>query len=145
MVEVSPTTSPRKTQSLWSVSLVFLILFTIPLYSQTFGGRQRVFTGPNPYGIKAVDVNKDGNQDIIWFSSEHNVEIRLGLGDGRFPSSGPTYNTNLTHASEFEVADMNRDGHLDIIVAGNHGIAVLCGKGDGTFQTPLSFSISNTA
>jgi hypothetical protein len=127
------------------VSLIFLIFFTIPLYSQTFGGRQRVFTGPNPYGIKAVDVNKDGNQDIIWFSSEHNVEIRLGLGDGRFASSGPIYNTMLTHAGEFEAADMNRDGHLDIVVVGNHSIAVLRGNGDGTFQTPLLFSISNAA
>ncbi|HSS98003.1 MAG TPA: VCBS repeat-containing protein, partial [Terriglobales bacterium] len=124
---------------------MFLTFLAIPLHSQTFGGRQRVFTGPNPYGIKAVDVNKDGNQDIIWFSSDHNVEIRLGLGDGRFVSSGPIYNTMLTHASEFEVAAMNRDGHLDIVVAGNHSIAVLRGNGDGTFQAPVLFGISNTA
>ena len=136
--------SSRKTPSL-SLSLLLLLFLSIPLHSQTFGGRQRVFTGPNPYGIKAVDIDKDGNQDIIWFSSEHNIEIRLGLGDGRFASSGLTYDTWLTHASEFEVADMDRDGHLDIIVAGNHSISVLRGKGNGAFQTPLSFSVSNTA
>ena len=141
----SPATGKLKTEPLLSVALVFLIFFANPLYSQTFGGRQRVFTGPNPYGIKAADVNKDGKQDIIWFSSGHNVEIRLGNGDGRFASSGPIYNTMLTNASEFEVADMNRDGHPDIVAVGNHSIAVLRGKGDGTFQTPALFNISNSA
>jgi hypothetical protein len=107
--------------------------------------KQRIFPGPEPYGIKSADVNKDGNQDLIWFSGGHNVEIHLGDGNGSFAATGRVYDTSLSGASEFEVADMDRDGHADIVAAGGHGISVLRGNGDGTFQTPILFNIASSS
>ena len=72
-------------------------------------------------------------------------EIHLGDGNGRFAGTGPVYDTLLGAASEFEVADMDRDGHADIVAAGGHGIAVLRGNGDGTFQTPILFNIVSSS
>jgi hypothetical protein len=64
------------------VSLLFscmLLLSFTPnlLYSQSFANKQSLPTGPQPYGIKAADVNSDEKADLIWFSSNHNIEIRL--------------------------------------------------------------------
>ena len=131
--------------SLLKFSFVFWLFSSTLFYPQTFAKKQTIFTGPEPYGIKAADVNKDGNQDLIWFSGGHNVEIHLGDGNGRFAATGPVYNTLLGAASEFEVADMDRDGHADIVAAGGHGIAVLRGNGDGTFQTPILFNIVSSS
>lgn len=121
--------------------LIFVTLCSLSVYSQTFAVKQRILTAPLPYGIKAVDVNRDGNQDLVWFSSDHNLEIRLGSGDGRFSTTGPIYDTTLDHAREFEVADMDRDGNRDIVVAGDHSIVVLRGNGDGTFRIPIAFDL----
>ena len=132
-------------RSLLKFLFVFWIFSSTLFYSQTFAKKQTIFTGPEPYGIKAADVNKDGNQDLIWFSGGHNIEIHLGDGNGRFAATGPVYDTLLGGASEFEVADMNRDGHADIVAAGGHGIAVLRGNGDGTFQTPILFNIVSSS
>jgi hypothetical protein len=96
-------------------------------FAQTFAKKQKLFTGPSPYGIKTVDVNNDGKLDLIWISSEHNIEVRLGHGDGTFATSRPIYDTKLRSsatflrdAEEFEVADLNHDKKPDIVVAGGH-------------------------
>jgi hypothetical protein len=41
------------------------------------------------------------------------------------------------------VADFNGDGNLDVVVADQHedGISILFGKGNGTFQTPISYGV----
>jgi hypothetical protein len=55
-------------------------------------------------------------------------------------SSGPPRPQAVT------LADINADGHLDILGAGNNGTAqVLLGKGDGTFQTPLDLAVGANA
>ena len=125
-----------------------LSVITTATFAQTFAKKQTLFTGPSPYGIKAADVNKDGNQDLIWISSEHNIEVRMGHGDGTFALSGPIYDTKLRSnavflrdAEEFEVADMNGDGKADIVVAGGRNLSVLRGNGDGTFQAPILFAL----
>src|ERR1044071_7474087 len=94
-----PSFAPRKprgyfvmlllSKAIRLAAVLSLVGLLSSLHAQTFGIKQRIFTGPSPYGIKAVDINKDGNQDLIWFSSSHNVEIRLGEGDGLFALSGP--------------------------------------------------------
>src|SRR5205823_11961504 len=38
------------------------------------------------------------------------------------------------------VADLNCDGKLDLAVVNGSGVSVLLGKGDGTFQTAVTFA-----
>jgi len=70
--------------------------------------------------------------------------VLLGNGDGTF-----TVGTNLDlHAwgSPVQLADVNGDGKLDLLMSGNNSqnvasLNILLGNGDGTFQAPISFAI----
>ena len=127
-----------------ATAVLLISVVSVSGFAQTFAKKQKPFTGPAPYGIKTVDVNIDGKLDLIWISSEHNIEVRLGHGDGTFASSGPIYDTKarssatlLRDAEEFEVADLNHAKKPDIVVAGGHNISILSGNGDGTFSHPF--------
>lgn len=86
------------------------------------------------YPEVAVDVNADGNLDLVEWGS-----VRLGHGDGtfadaiRFSSGGSSLGKTL--------ADVNEDGHLDILLqvqtSNVTNLSVLLGRGDGTFDAPL--------
>ena len=61
-----------------------------------------------------------------------------GLGNGPFEELPPiTVGTSLYNPA---VADVNGDGHLDILVVSPPYVAVLLNNGDGTFQAARDFS-----
>jgi uncharacterized protein (TIGR03437 family) len=94
------------------------------------------FTGP--FGFPAcigrpiaADVNDDGKQDLICGSS-----VLLSNGDGTFSSIPATLAGNAVLAANF-----NGDGHIDLLLADASGqLAVVLGKGDGTFGPSLPVS-----
>lgn len=109
------------------------------------------FNGDTPYlsSIALADVNGDGRPDILLTEGETpccnavGAEVMINHGDGTFGTpdrygTGNTYNV----ATGVTAADVNGDGHPDLIVANSNccfntaHIAVFLGKGDGTFQTP---------
>ena len=77
------------------------------------------------------------------------VSVRLGRGDGTF---GPAtaFGTG-SHAASLASADMDRDGRADLVIA-NFGpdesngpnVAVLPGRGDGTFGEQHSYRTANS-
>jgi hypothetical protein len=75
------------------------------------------------------------NQDI------GSVGILLGNGDGTFASI-VNYASGGSAPQSLAVADLERDGKLDVVVSNSGGsnVGVLLGNGDGTFQTPLTYS-----
>ena len=104
-------------------------------------------------GIGAVaiaDVNRDGRPDLLVASGtegeieslkqDMQVVVLLGKGDGTFQL--PTnYSTGGRYPTSLEVADINNDGRLDLLVANSYSdtVGVLLGNGDGTFQMPTTY------
>jgi len=96
--------------------------------------------------IATGDINGDGNIDAVVALAplrSTGVSILLGKGDGSFEE--PRLHDlgddgQLNHS--VVLADVNRDGNLDILTANSRGagISVALGKGDGTFGFAQSFS-----
>lgn len=100
--------------------------------------------------LRIADVNDDGLTDIIGaIGLGQSITVLLGEGNGIFgpPENFPEVDL---HARDIAVADLNGDGRLDIAVAcaldplpegrGPDGaVAILLGRGDGTFVAPALF------
>jgi hypothetical protein len=103
----------------------------------TFFAR-RDYSGLFTQFIQAADTNGDGIPDLI-ANQEGYIQVLFGNGDGTFRSGANT------HAGigglQFVATDVNGDGKVDLVMAGQHGIngpvgiGVCLGNGDGTFQT----------
>jgi len=103
--------------------------------------------------LAAGDFNRDGKLDLAVANrgtpqnnyADGSVSVLLGNGDGTFQTS-IKYNTGVG-SSCVAVADINADGIPDLVVASSafltahpaKNIAVLLGKGDGTFQTAVKY------
>ena len=103
--------------------------------------------------VAVADVNGDGRLDLLVANeclnssncSTGGVSVLLGNGDGTFQAA-VNYNSGGVRAISIAVADVNGDGHPDLLVTnecgGNSGectgsdsvVSVLLGKRDGTFQ-----------
>jgi uncharacterized protein (TIGR03437 family) len=102
--------------------------------------------------VAAGDFNNDHKLDLAFANSSTNsVTVVPGHGDGTFGTGvtipvGPQPAFILT-------GDFNRDGNLDLAVA-NGGesfapvepgsISILLGKGDGTFQNAVNYTVPST-
>lgn len=106
------------------------------------------------------DLNEDGNLDVVQpglnggSGTADTVRARLGNGSGRFPPN-PQWSPVFTNPVPAQgsraaaLADINGDGHLDVMatnnaVAGAQEGAVLTalGNGNGTFRMPASMSFN---
>lgn len=117
------------------------------------GGEQRlrdpwtVETLAIPSGLALGDFNRDTHPDLAVVSQGTNrVSVLLGTADGRFQKGGdfsvgfgPTSVVVGDFGSSESVAAL--DGVLDLAVTatGEGQIAVLFGKGDGTFSMPAKY------
>lgn len=104
-------------------------------------------TGHRPGSIAVADVNRDGKLDIVVANTEDGtVSVLLGDGRGHFvPATGSPFACGPS-PNDIAVADMNRDGNPDLIVAntGTPYLSILLGDGKGGF-VPSSHSPFATA
>jgi len=77
----------------------------------------------------AGDFNRDGKSDYLSIGTL-SATVHLGNGNGTF-TNGATYTVGGTYSGV--TADMDGDGNLDIVLAGNDLVTVMRSAGDGTF------------
>jgi hypothetical protein len=108
----------------------------------TFQAVHTLQVGGVPFSVVTADVNADGKRDLLVAGG--GVGLFLGNGDGTFQEG-----QFVGDGDEVRVADMNRDGKLDVVAAKQcvfspgqcaAGIVnVFLGNGDGTFQGPQTY------
>ena len=108
-------------------------------------------TTKNPSHVVAVDVDRDGDLDIVCVNTAGNdVAVFLNPGDGVFPAApslvlGSAATTPSPRA--VAIGDLDGDGDPDIAVAvgGNSTIAVFFQGAPGSFPAAPSLAISNAS
>jgi Bacterial Ig-like domain (group 3)/FG-GAP-like repeat len=110
--------------------------------SRTWGAKAVVVTDLNGDGKLDIAAANYGNGNIY----DENVGVLIGNGDGTFqPAVGYNFYQVFgisSHTTGIAVADVNGDGIPDL-VAGTDPLAILLGKGDGTFYPGNSYSLSS--
>jgi hypothetical protein len=104
--------------------------------------------------LAAGDVNRDGHIDLVYVHlclgpCPGTLSVMLGNGDGTFQAP-VAYGWDGYRATSVVIADINEDGKPDLVIGGAScpeqcgfvfgGIAVLLGKGDGTFEATLPYA-----
>jgi hypothetical protein len=113
----------------------------------------------DPISLAVADVNLDGKLDILVLNARPSaskaspsmVSVLLGNGNGTFQSAVlHSLGTGIEAAGEngsLAVADVNGDGKPDLVVAtcasencsGVGSVTILLGKGNDTFEKPVSY------
>jgi FG-GAP-like repeat len=115
----------------------------------TFSPRHTLTTGAFPHGGVAADFNADGSPDIaVAPAASAELDIFINKGGLLFaPSVIPLSRT----ATDATVADLNGDGRRDLVVSlippdifsppfEDGSVAVLLGKGDGSFAASVEYA-----
>lgn len=136
--------------TLWHLPVAEASVCPFPMFATA---RSFSTAGDGSWFVATGDFNGDGKPDAVVANFESStVAVLLGNGDG-------TLQAPVTYPVGYEpqwitVADVNRDGKQDLIVASigcapcatgqtPGGIFVLLGNGDGTFQKGISVAQDN--
>jgi hypothetical protein len=115
----------------------------------TFQQKSDIVTGATPVSIVAGDFHDadgSGFTDLaVANQGDDSISVFQANGDGTFKTPTLTQLPTGFAPGALAAADLNGDGHLDLIVAdsGNNTFSVLLGNGDGTFMTRADYATGN--
>jgi hypothetical protein len=129
---------------------LLVLCSTSTLRAETFRNPYRISTPTDPSSIAAGDLNGDGIADIIWidsYNSPGTVKVFLSQhGGGYLPGPDILSGSSTVRPNICVVTDVNHDAHLDLVCSGGVTtqayVWVFLGHGDGTFEPPLTTTIS---
>ena len=108
-----------------------------------------------PLAVTADDFDGDGDEDLaVAFLLRNlapgNISIFPNNGDGTFGAPAPL-DTGTNEPTSLTSVDLNGDGAADLAAtsegAGNNGpsdLSVLFGRGDGTFESPVTYPVGSS-
>ncbi len=101
--------------------------------------------GSYPRFITFADIDRDGHLDLVVANEQSpndDVEGSVGVLKG---NRNGTFRKAVMHDSgglgpkSVAAADINNDGNPDLLVANTNNVAVLLGRGDGRFRSPITY------
>jgi hypothetical protein len=102
----------------------------------------------SPSSVAIADVNGDGIPDLVTANTGTNdVSVLLGDGKGGFGSATDYSLNGSAGPLAVALADVNRDGILDIVTANSltDDVSVLLGDGKGGFGTATSYGLNGAS
>ena len=116
-----------------------------PVFPQT---QTYTFSPPStPRAFAVTDLNNDKKPDLVFLGATAVYAILDITNPASTPQvTGFTCSTSASGSLEDEtpvIADVNHDGKPDVVFICEDYIAVMTGKGDGTFQSPAYYAVNS--